>query len=169
MRRFLPLLAVALFAALALAACSDDEKMGETPTPSDGGQETATGGQVTPTAAVGATTVNVTLQEYSVIPAAASAPAGDVTFSATNSGAEDHELVVVKSDLDPGALPTKEDGSIDEAQVDVIGEIEPFAAGSTEQAAFNLDAGAYVLLCNIVDKEGDAHYKLGMRIGLAVE
>ena len=53
----------------------------------------------------------MTLQEFAVIPASASAPAGDVTFNATNEGPDDvHEFVVFQTDLAPDALPTNEDG-----------------------------------------------------------
>lgn len=54
----------------------------------------------------GGNTVGVTLQEWAVIPAASSVEAGEVTFEATNEGPDDpHELVVVRTDLSPEALP----------------------------------------------------------------
>jgi hypothetical protein len=123
-----------------------------------------------PSAAGGATRVDVTLQEWAVVPNVTTAPVGDVTFKATNLGPDDaHELVVVKTDLAPDALPTKPDGAVDEAGagITVIGEIEEFAVGSSAEATFKLDPGSYVLFCNIVDAEGDAHYGKGMRIGFA--
>src|SRR5262245_42348944 len=93
-----PLAAVLLVA----AACSSDD---------DGGSNAATGGDTT---GVG-TTVDVTVQEFAVVPATDSAPAGDVTFRVTNTGPEDtHEFVVFKTDLAPDALPTASDGSVDE-------------------------------------------------------
>ncbi len=50
----------------------------------------------------GATTVTVTLQEFSVLPEPATAPAGDVTFHVTNDGPDDiHEFVIFKTDLAP--------------------------------------------------------------------
>jgi hypothetical protein len=121
------------------------------------------------------TTVAVTLQEYAILPAQDSAPAGTVTFDAENTGPDRaHELVVIRTDLAPEALPTAEDGSVDEAGegVEVIGEIEEFAAGSSETRAFELEAGSYVLVCNVVEEEGGetlAHYTLGMRTGFTVE
>ena len=67
------------------------------------------------TGATGGTSVDVTLQEFAVLPAQESAPAGDVTFAVTNEGPEDtHEFVVFKTDLAPDALPTASDGSVDE-------------------------------------------------------
>jgi hypothetical protein len=118
--------------------------------------------------------VAVTLQEFSVTPAQASAPAGQVTFQAKNTGPEDeHELVVLETDLDPGDLPTKSDGSVDEegAGLDAVGEIEEFKVGTTQSKAFDLTAGSDVLICNVVEKdEGktEAHYQLGMRTAFTV-
>lgn len=121
------------------------------------------------------TTVDVTLQEFAVIPAQDSAPAGQVTFRAENTGPEDnHELVVIKTDLGPDALPTADDGSVDEdgEGIDVIGEIEEFPPGETQSATFDLEAGSYVLICNVVEEhegELEAHYAMGMRTAFTVE
>jgi uncharacterized cupredoxin-like copper-binding protein len=115
----------------------------------------------------------VTLQEFAVVPDAASTDAGSVTFEATNEGPEDlHELVVIATDLDPQSLPTDENGAVDEAGegIEVIGEIEEFDVGDTESATFELDAGSYVLICNIWDEdEQESHYQEGMRTAFTVE
>jgi uncharacterized cupredoxin-like copper-binding protein len=123
----------------------------------------------------GGGTVDITLQEFSVLPAQDSAPAGEVTFEATNDGPDDnHELVVIRTDLAAEELPTAEDGSVDEAGegIEVIGEIEEFPPGETQSATFDLEAGNYVLICNVVEEhegEIEAHYSLGMRTGFTVE
>ena len=50
-----------------------------------------------------------------MIPESDSADAGDVKFNVENTGLDDvHEFVVLKTDLDPDALPTLPDGSVDE-------------------------------------------------------
>ena len=119
----------------------------------------------------GATTVNVTLQEFSVLPESDAAPAGDITFHVTNDGPEDvHEFVIFKTDLAPDALPTAEDGSVDEEGegVELIDEIEDIPVGESQDVTATLEAGSYVLICNIV--EGDeVHYAVGMRTGFTVE
>jgi len=126
----------------------------------------------TPTPASG-TTIAVTLQEWAVLPAQSSAPAGDITFTVANEGPDDvHEFVVLKTDLDPGALPTAADGSVDETGegIEVIDEIEDIAVGATMDVTVILDAGSYVLLCNIYTAEEDeAHYQMGMRTAFTVE
>ena len=152
--------AAAAVLCLVAAACGDD----------DGGTTAATGA-----ATGGATTVEVTVQEFAVIPAASSAPAGDVTFNVTNEGPDDtHEFVVFKTDLAIDALPTAEDGSVDETGegVELIDEIEDIAVGDTPTLTVSLDAGNYVFICNIVEEEGGetiAHYQQGMRVGFTAE
>jgi uncharacterized cupredoxin-like copper-binding protein len=121
-----------------------------------------------------ATEVNVTLQEWAVLPDTLSVPAGSVTFNATNIGPMDvHELVVVKTDIPAAELPTREDGAFDEEAegVEVIGEIEEFDVGLTESLTLELAPGKYVLLCNLVQEEDgamEAHYQMGMWVEIEV-
>jgi uncharacterized cupredoxin-like copper-binding protein len=149
-----------LVAGLALVACGGEEPA-QAPTT-----------QAPTTTAV--TTVGVTLQEFSVTPAPKSAPAGQVTFDAKNTGPKDpHELVVIKTDLAPDALPTTSEGKVDEngAGIEVIGEIEEFKVGETQSKAFELTAGSYVLICNVVEEEEgetEAHYQKGMHAAFTV-
>ena len=119
--------------------------------------------------------VNVTLQEFEVSPQPDSVAAGQVTFRATNNGPEDdHEMVVIKTDLAADELPTKDDGSVDEDGdgIDIIGEIEEFPVGETQELEVDLDAGAYVLICNVVEEDNgqtESHYQEGMRTAFTVE
>jgi uncharacterized cupredoxin-like copper-binding protein len=119
-----------------------------------------------------ATMVDVKLQEWSINPTATSAPAGPIVFNVTNTGPADvHEFVVLKTDLDPGALPTDATGkAVEEALgIEGVDEVENLAVGKTQQLTVNLQPGNYVLVCNIYDATTkEAHYKLGMRIGLKV-
>ena len=121
-----------------LAACGGDE--GDEATTSPVGGEGAT--------------VNVLLSEFIVDPSPASMSAHQVAFVAKNEGKEKHELVIVKTDLAPDKLPTKDDGSVDEE-----------GAGVTVQ----LDPGKSVLLCTLVDEEGEAHYEKGMHAAFSVQ
>lgn len=152
MRWMVPAAAVAL--ALVATACGGSEESG-----GDGGG--------------GGTTVAVTLQEFAVAANPVSVPAGEVTFEATNSGPEDqHELVVMKTDLAPEALPTNADGSVNEEGegVEAIDEIPEFDVGGTQSLTLDLDAGSYVLICNIYTaEEQESHYQEGMRLSFTVE
>jgi uncharacterized cupredoxin-like copper-binding protein len=121
----------------------------------------------------GGATVEVTLQEFAILPTESSIGAGEITFEATNEGPDyNHELVVIRTDLAPDAIPTNEDGTVNEngEGIEVIGEIEEFPPGETESATFDLEAGAYVFICNVFEEEeGEAHYEQGMRTAFTVE
>lgn len=121
----------------------------------------------------GGSTVAVTLQEFAIGATPATMPAGSVTFEATNEGPEDeHELVVIRTDLAPSELPTNADGSVDEEGegVEALDEIEEFAVGETQSLTLDLEAGSYVLICNIYTaEEQESHYQEGMRLGFTVE
>jgi uncharacterized cupredoxin-like copper-binding protein len=116
--------------------------------------------------------IQVTLQEWAIVPASDSVAAGDVTFQVTNSGPEDvHEYVVLRTDLDPNALPTDATGAVSEEGegIEVIDEIEDIPVGESRDLTVALTAGDYVLLCNIYDEtEQESHYQLGMRTAFAV-
>lgn len=148
----------AALAALALVACGDDDK----------------------TAGGAASTVQVTLQEWAVVPDMATAPAGEVTFEIENTGEEAHEFVILRTDLEVTDLPTAEGGSVDEegAGIEVVDEVEDLAAGASETLTVDLDSGQYALICNILEEEGEmemepgvslSHFKNGMRTEFIVE
>jgi uncharacterized cupredoxin-like copper-binding protein len=119
-----------------------------------------------------ATQVDVTLGEWEVVASPGSVAAGKVYFRVTNNGpADPHEFVVIKSDLEPAALPVEE-GKVPEDDVDLIDEIEPFAVGSTGSITLELEPGAYVLICNIAEEENgvlESHYGEGMRTSFTVQ
>lgn len=112
--------------------------------------------------------VNVSLVEFSVTATPATASAGRVLFKVHNDGnAAMHEFVVVRTDLTIPQLPTNEDGSFDEegAGVLVIDEIETIRRHATHTLMLDLEAGHYVLLCNLVVVVGGevrSHFAEGM-------
>ena len=80
---------------------------------------------------------------------------------------------MVKTDIPAAELPTREDGAFDEEAegVEVIGEIEEFDVGLTQSMTLDLEAGSYVLLCNLVEEdegETEAHYQMGMWVPFEV-
>jgi uncharacterized cupredoxin-like copper-binding protein len=121
----------------------------------------------------GGETVDVTLQEFAVGVDPASVSAGEVTFSVTNEGPDDvHEFVVIRTDLGPTELPTDENGAVDEAGggMEVVDEIEDMEVGASEELTVDLEAGSYVLICNIWDEdEQESHFQEGMRAAFTVE
>ena len=179
-----------LAAALLVAGCGDDD--GGATAENLGNEAAATsttaGDSSTGTTTVagaggckleGATTEAATqqvvldLDEFTIKPSI-EPKAGVVTFVAENKGKEPHELVIVKGENAEG-LPKDADGALDEDKLpegDLIGEIEPFPGGQLCKGAFKLEAGKYVLLCNIVETEPngekESHLKEGMHTPFSV-
>jgi len=90
--------------------------------------------------------------------------AGEVTFEVRNDGQVPHDLVIIKTDADPAALPTK-DAAVDEAAAGgAIGRTAAIAGGATTSGTFTLDVGTYALICNV-----PTHYQLRMYTQLIVE
>lgn len=119
------------------------------------------------TLAEATTRVNVTLDEWSIVPVVGTAPAGKIGFVIENNGEEPHELVIVKG-VTPTQLPTDESGSLVEDDLPagaLIGEVEAFPAGETCDGVFALDPGEYTFVCNITEKEDgkvESHLAEGM-------
>ena len=98
-------------------------------------------------------------------PSEDSAAAGTVTFNTTSDGQIFHNLRVIATDLDPDALPVDDATfTVDESQVDVVGSIADLDPGDAEELTVELEAGNYVLICNI-----PTHYDIGMTVGFTVE
>jgi hypothetical protein len=117
--------------------------------------------------------VNVTLREWAIETDKDSLPEGPVELTIENDGEEDHELVIVKTDIPPEDLPILDDGSFDEdaPDVDVEQEVEDVESGDRTGRTYELDPGAYVFLCNLVeDIEGTetSHFDRGMRAAFTV-
>lgn len=168
-RKWLLGIAACTVLATLFIACSDDDDDAGDVTPA------ATAPAVADTPPAGEDNVlAVALSEFSVVPDKANIAAGSITIRATNNGPDDeHELVIIRSDLSPNALPTADDGSVPEDEVDFVDEVEGLAVGESNEITVDLGPGKYVLICNIVQEEPDgtieAHYERGMRAGLTVE
>lgn len=115
----------------------------------------------------GGNTIDVSLSEWQVDPAPSTAKSGDVEFSVTNDGGEQHEMLIVK-DIAPGDLPTDADGHVVEDDIPdgaLIGEVSEFDAGTTETKTFNLEPGTYTIFCNILETDAgvtESHFQKGM-------
>jgi uncharacterized cupredoxin-like copper-binding protein len=137
---------------------------GNPPTARDGGSAGNAGADFRPPAVPSAVVVNVTLKEWTITADKTAVPAGPVQFVVANHGTVVHEMVVVKTESPASALRV-ENGTVDEAAAgQVIGEVEEFSPGwATRSAAFNLQPGSYVFLCNVI-----GHYGHGMRLAFTV-
>jgi uncharacterized cupredoxin-like copper-binding protein len=152
-------------AALAIAAvgCSSDSG---TDTGSTGGPATtSTVACVSPDAGNG-TPVATTEKDFAIAVDPTSAKAGSTTFNVDNSGPSTHELVVFATDLAPEDLPLGDDGDVDEEGQGLthVDEVEDIGAGCQASLTLDLDAGNYVLICNL-----PGHYAAGMRAEFKVK
>ena len=147
--------AVALLTGGAIIAAVHDE--GEK-------EHVTNGGVVTPSPTAAPGTVLVELgEQFTITLSAATVAAGTVTFSVTNTDAIFHNFRVIRTDNAPDDLPV-DDGAVDEGAVEVVDKLADFGGGETETLPVDLEAGNYVLICNV-----PSHYEAGMRAALTVE
>ena len=113
----------------------------------------------------GGNTVDATVKDFAIGLDPSTGSAGDVTFNVTNAGPSVHEFVVFETDLAPDALPV-EDGTVpeDSSELTAVDELEDLEPGSTTPLDVTLEAGSYVVICNI-----PGHYEQGMHTGFTVE
>jgi uncharacterized cupredoxin-like copper-binding protein len=115
--------------------------------------------------------VDVVLSEFIVDPSEDSVEAGEVTFAIENQGGETHEFLVVEA-ASADDVPVDDDGAFDEEADGVVDEVEDIEAGDTAELTLDLEAGDYVLLCNVVedeDGEVESHFAEGMHANFTVE
>lgn len=146
------LLAGIAILAITLVACGGDDD--------DGGDSTVEPTATETSPAGPPRTIDATLTEFTIELSETSVPPGSLTIEAANAGTLAHELIVVRSDEPIDALPVAE-GLVDESGLDVLGEIEEFPAGETDEGTFDLAPGRYIVFCNVV-----GHYEAGMRTEL---
>lgn len=103
--------------------------------------------------------IGTTLADFTITLDESSADAGELTFDVTNDAEQTHEFVIFKTDENEDALPTDDEGNVDEEGegVELVDEIEDIEAGSNESLTVTLDAGSYVFICNL-----PGHYNQGM-------
>lgn len=108
--------------------------------------------------------------EFDLAPQPQRVDAGRVSFQVANDGTIEHEVIVMRTDLDSGALPTDASGAALES-----GVVEPagmhgqdhhglhVAAGESATMSVDLSPGEYALICNL-----PGHYEAGMHANLTV-
>ena len=141
------------------AACDDDDDddNGTTPDATATAPADGDGGSVE-------VTLSNDTSDLILTPSVGSIAAGTVTFNVTNADSLEHNFRVIRSDLAIDALPT-DAGSVDEGAVDVRGSTTAdLSGGGTETVEVDLEAGSYVLICNV-----PGHYLGGMTVAFTVE
>lgn len=113
--------------------------------------------------ACGSGGVAVTLDEYSVR-VEPETKAGLVEFKVRNVGQIEHELDVLRTDLDPDGLPVKDaEVRVRSAGITLVTKTGRIRAGDSAELSLLLRPGRYVLICNV-----PGHYQSGMRTALRV-
>jgi uncharacterized cupredoxin-like copper-binding protein len=118
--------------------------------------------------------ITVVLKDFSINPNTSLVRAGRLTLEAVNEGMSTHELVILRTDLNPAELPRIEAKphqgipleylvNEDDARIQTIDEIEEFPTGTSQKKTVVLDPGHYVLFCNI-----PGHYDKGMYASLRI-
>jgi uncharacterized cupredoxin-like copper-binding protein len=152
------------FAVLALTAfaCSSDPGSSD----SSGSASTSASpacGSFSPGASGG---VGVTEHDFGITLDPTEGAAGSTTFNIQNQGPSTHEFVVFKTDIPQDQLPLNKEGTeVDEdaSGLTAVDEVEDIAACSTGTLEADLQAGSYVMICNIT-----SHYGLGMHAAFTV-
>jgi uncharacterized cupredoxin-like copper-binding protein len=92
--------------------------------------------------------------------------AGEVLFNGTNASANiEHEMIVAPLPADGAPLPYNTEGQeVDEDAAGALGEIPETEPGEKGSLTLHLNAGKYILFCNI-----EGHYAAGMWAILTVK
>jgi uncharacterized cupredoxin-like copper-binding protein len=108
------------------------------------------------TESAGDADVQVSLRDDAVTLDPTSGVAGSLTFAATNDGSDTHEIEIFSGDVDPSTLPIEGNVASTES-LTLVDEIEDITPGSSADLTVDLDAGAYVVMCNL-----PGHFERGM-------
>jgi len=109
----------------------------------------------------------VALSEYHVNVIPAALPPGQHTFTITNDGRTEHELLVFHTSVDPATFPIGPDGDINEDApgMSKVSDGDNIAPGGTQKRTVDLsEPGTYVFVCNL-----PGHFKAGMYHVLTVK
>jgi len=89
--------------------------------------------------------------------------AGRTAVGVRNTSAQEHMLVVLRTDFAPDKLPI-DDKTLKAKEDGKVGEIASIPGGRSASVTLDLAPGRYVLICNIPE-----HYTAGMYAALIVQ
>ena len=158
--------AIVIAVSLVMACGDDDDEATPTPEVTATPEATATlrpgDATPTPTHPPATTEAGMELVEFTIRPNVTRARPGTVIFKVQNAGELAHQFVVIRSDLPTAELPRKPlDAGVDETKIEIVGKIDSIAPGSNAEVSVPVDAGKYVLICNLF-AGGESHYLEGM-------
>ena len=148
--------------AAGLSACGNSTSSAAQPastaskTSSDPSATSNTTSKASNTPASGASSVNVTLSEYKIMPTPSAVRAGRVVFHVTNSGKIKHQFTIIRTDK-PAAKVLRHQNPNDDIP-GARGEIASLQAAASKTLVIkDLKAGHYALVCAL-----PGHYQSGM-------
>jgi uncharacterized cupredoxin-like copper-binding protein len=105
--------------------------------------------------------LEIRMDDYSFAPKDATATAGDVKITAPNDGKVVHELVLFKTNRDPGSFQVSgseiDEKALEDSGAESPGEIPDVPPGKSKSTTVNLTPGTYAMICNV-----PGHYQRGM-------
>lgn len=116
--------------------------------------------------------VDVTASEYSFSVDKSKLASGNFALRVTNSGKEEHELILFKNDTGKPIFDVlAAAGDEDPEGITFIGAVDGILPGSSETLAFTtvpLASGAYAFVCFMPDPQGTPHFLRGMSTDFVV-
>jgi uncharacterized cupredoxin-like copper-binding protein len=160
-------LLVAVISVLVVACGGDDDGDKETAAPTAEDRSatpgaTEDGTSASPTVPPADTVAPFELDEWVLRAEKSRARPGTVTFEVQNVGDFTHQFLVIRTDIEKDELPRKpNDEGADETDLDIVARIDEIAAGASDEIEVDVEAGQYVLICNLAPG-GESHYLNGM-------
>lgn len=139
-------LAIVALLALGASACSDE----------GGGSNGDGGGE-------SGETIGTVINDFSITLDPATATAGAMTFEITNDGPSEHEVEIFRGAADPASIEV-ESGVALLDDFELITEAENIVPGASASLSADLDAGEYLIVCNL-----PTHFEQGMYTAFTVE
>lgn len=116
--------------------------------------------------------VDVTASEYSFSFDKSKLTSGNFALRVTNSGKEEHELVLIKNDTGKPIFDVLASAGDEEpAGITFVGSVDGIAPGASKTLAFAtlpLASGNYAFVCFIPDPQGTPHFIRGMSADFVV-
>lgn len=106
---------------------------------------------------------SVRLDEWSIVLGSTTLPPGPRKLQVQNVGTQTHEVIIIRTALEPDKLPMQS-GVVNLSGLEVVARKENLKRREKATLDVNLTPGSYVFICNI-----SGHYTLGMRAGLTVQ
>ncbi len=106
---------------------------------------------------------SVRLDEWSVELGSTEQAAGPLKLDVQNVGTMTHEVILIRTNLEPDKLPV-DGGAVKLSDLDVVAEKDDIERREKTTLDLSLTPGRYVFICNT-----SGHYALGMRSSLVVE